>query len=60
MFSNKTKDSGDIYSPERRTNFVPAETEVNSGQTQKTGRLNMLVLKCPLKTGLWSESDMPW
>lgn len=52
MFSNKTKDSGGIYSPERRTNFVPVETEINSGQTQKTGRLNMLIHKCPLKTGL--------
>lgn len=52
MFSNKTKDSGDIYRAERRTNFVPVETKVNSGQTQKTGRFNMLIHKCPLKTGL--------
>lgn len=31
---------------------MPVETEVNLGQTQKTGGFNMLVHKCPLKTGL--------
>lgn len=52
MFSNKTKDSGAICRAEKGTNFVPVETKVNSGQSQKTGRFNMLVHNCPLKTGL--------
>lgn len=30
MFLNKTKDSGDTYTAEIRTNFVLVETEVNS------------------------------
>lgn len=46
MFSKKTKDSGDTYSVEIRSNFVPIEVNVvrrglNSGQPQKTNRLNM-------------------
>lgn len=46
MFSKKTKDSGDTYIAEIRSNFVPTEVSVvrrslNSDQPQQTERLNM-------------------